>query len=171
MTLHWSTIWGVAGFIALLSQAIVRLTPLAIEPIEAGALSPWHWAIWIAWVAFSVYSEGYKGFYCNAAPRVVARGFHLADERRAIRRILAPLFCMGLFGATRKRLIVSWSLYAGIVVLVIAVRQLPQPWRGIVDAGVVIGLGLGLLSVIYFFVAAMAGREMPVPADLPESDA
>lgn len=170
MTLHWSTIWGVGGFIALVSQAIVRLTPLALEPIEAGSLSPWHWAVWIAWVAFSIYSEGYKGFYRNAAPRVVARGFHLAGETRPMRRLLAPLFCMGLFGASRKRLIVSWSLYAGIVVLVIAVRQLSQPWRGIVDAGVVVGLGLGLLSVIYFFAAALAGRPMPVPPDLPADE-
>ena len=29
--------------------------------------------------------------------------------------LLAPLFCMGLFHATRKRLIVSWCALTGIV--------------------------------------------------------
>lgn len=165
--LHWSTLWGVAGFVLLLSQAIYRLTPLALEPIEAGTLEPWHWAIWIGWVAFSVYSEAYKGFYLSAAPRLVARAFHLCRDRDPLRRALAPLFCMGLFGATRKRLIVSWCLYVGIVIVVILVRQLAQPWRGIIDAGVVIALALGTLAVLFFFARALNGHPMPVASDVP----
>lgn len=169
--LHWATLWGVLGFILLLSQAVYRLTPLALQPIRAGTLGTFHWVVWGVWMAVSIYSEGYRGFWQNAAPRVVARAVHLGGDRRPVRRALAPFFCMGLFGATKKRKIVSWSLLLGIVTLIILVRQLHQPWRGIIDAGVVVGLLLGLLSVIAFFVIALSGRPLPVPTDVPPAEA
>ena len=168
MRLHPATIWGIGGWLVLLSQAIYRLTPLAYEAIESGEIYGWRWGLLAGWTAFMLYSEGYKGFWLQASPRVVARGFHLARDPSPVRRLLAPLFCMGLFGATRRRLIVSWCLYAGLVVVIIAVRQVPQPWRGVIDFGVVAGLGLGVLAVIYYTGQALAGRPMPVPAEVPD---
>ena len=35
-----------------------------------------------------------------------------------------------------------------MIVLIVSVRQLPQPWRGMVDAGVVVGLTWGVVSII-----------------------
>jgi len=35
------------------------------------------------------------------------------------------------------------------------VRRLAQPWRGIIDAGVVVGLAWGVGSVVYY---ALRGR-------------
>jgi hypothetical protein len=75
---------------------------------------------------------------------------------------------MGLFGATRRRLIVSWCLYAGLVVVIVSVRQVPQPWRGVIDAGVVAGLALGVLAVLYYVALALRGEPMPVPTDVPD---
>jgi len=47
--------------------------------------------------------------------------------------------------------------------------MMPQPWRGIVDAGVVLGLSLGIVSVLYWFFKALTGRWYhPIPLDLPE---
>ena len=69
---------------------------------------------------------------------------------------------MGLFQAPRKVLIVSRSLVIGIVLVVVTIRQLAQPWRGIIDAGVVVGLALGLLSLIYLFVRAVLTKREPV---------
>jgi hypothetical protein len=43
-----------------------------------------------------------------------------------------------------------------------------QPWRGIVDAGVVVGLGIGTASIVWHAVRAMAGTPPPVGADLPD---
>ncbi len=54
-----------------------------------------------------------------------------------------------------------------IVTLVISVRQLAQPWRGIIDAGVVLGLALGVASLLYHFVRQLAGNTPAVPLDLP----
>ncbi|WP_428263368.1 hypothetical protein [Haliangium sp.] len=159
--------WGVLGFAAIVFRAVWSLTPIAVEPIRAGGLGLGHWALWIGWVVFMVYSEGYKGFQLKVSPRVAARALYAARHPRPVIVLLAPLFCMGLVHATRKRLIVSWCVLTGIVGLVLLVRQLDQPWRGIVDAGVVAGLAWGLITMLWWFARALAGHPMPVPTDVP----
>jgi hypothetical protein len=101
---------------------------------------------------------------------VVARAQHLAAHPRPLRAALEPLFCMSLFGASRRGLIVARGLFVGIVALVLLVRFVPQPWRGIIDAGVVVGLALGMLSILYYAGRALAGNEPAVAPDLPEHE-
>jgi hypothetical protein len=160
--------WGVLGFLFLLGQALVRLWPLALEPFGMDQLSSWYWLLYGASIVLMAYYEGYKGFHLKAAPRVVARGVYLRRHPRPLFVLLAPLFCMSLFHANRRRLITSWVFYAALILLILAVRQVPQPWRGAIDAGVVIGLSLGALSVLYFFAKALAGQTIAVLPDLPE---
>ena len=74
---------------------------------------------------------------------------------------------MGLMHATRRRKTIAWTLLSMIVVLVLLVRQLPAPWRGIVDMGVVLGLVAGLLSVWWFAARTLLGQAPNVPSDLP----
>lgn len=164
-------LWGVFGFAVIVLKALWRLTPMALAPMRDGTMSPLHWALFAGWLAFMLYSEGYKGFQRQFAPRVAARAMYAARHPRPLIVLLAPLFCMGLFHATRKRLIVSWCVVAGIATLVTVVRQLDQPWRGIIDAGVVAGLAWGLAATFWFLVRALKGHPMPVPADVPEDDA
>ena len=47
------------------------------------------------------------------------------------------------------------------------VRSLPQPWRGIIDGGVVLGLIWGLGVIWWLFARYLAGAEVPPPNDLP----
>lgn len=154
--------WGILGVLILLAKAIYQLTPKVLE-LEECPLSASHWLVLVGWVAINAYSEGYRGFHKNFAPRVVVRAQHLAAHPRPLYVLLAPLYCMGLIHATRKRLIVSWTLTAAIVVLVTLVRHVSQPWRGIIDAGVVVGLALGSVSILYYWL----GRRPNVPADVP----
>lgn len=165
---HPAALWGIFGFVLILSQAVFRLAPLAWEPIAEGNLQSWHWALYGASMLFNGYSEGYKAFQLQVAPRVVARASHLANHPRTLHVILAPFFCMALFHASRKRLIISWLVYAGIVAIVLAVRQLSQPWRGIVDAGVVVGLSWGIIAIIVTFVSVARGGELTSSAELPD---
>ena len=158
-------IWGVGGVIALIARALFRLTPTALEPIQT--LTVAQWAILLSWCGFMAYSEGYKGFHLAFAPRVIARANYLGNHPTILRIVFAPLICMGLFYATKKRLIVSWCLLIGIISLIVAIRLLEQPWRGIVDAGVVLGLGLGLMSLLYFLIRAIAGQMPSVNPDIP----
>jgi hypothetical protein len=160
--------WGVLGFLALLGSAIWRLTPVALEPIRAGMLAWWQAGLYLGWVGFMVYSEGYRGFHLQVAPRVTARSLYLARNPRPLFALLAPLFCMGLIHATRRRLITSWIVLGAIVSLVVMVRQLPQPWRGIVDGGVVLGLALGATSIVWFFARALAGAEVSASPEVPD---
>lgn len=159
--------WGVLGFSALLVKALYQLTPLALQPIREHTLSALQIALYVSWVAFMAYSEGYKGFQRQMAPRVAARSMYLARDPRPLWVALAPLFCMGLFHATRRRLIVSWTIFIGVVALVVAVRFLPQPWRGMVDGGVVVGLAWGLIATLWHFIRVLSGQLPLVPPDVP----
>jgi hypothetical protein len=165
---HLLIAWGVLGVVALLVQALWRLTPIALEALGSG-LSPLHWGITLAWVGINAHAEGYRGFHRRFSPRVVARAQWLADNPRPWLVALAPIFCMSLVHASRRGLIVARVLLLGIVGIVAVVRLLPQPWRGIVDAGVVVGLGLGLLSLLYFYVRELWGHPPAADPDLPAS--
>jgi hypothetical protein len=160
-------LWGVLGVVALVTQPLFRLTPMALEAIRSG-LSGWQWAVLVAWVAINAHAEGYRGFHLRFSPRVVARAEYLAENPRPLWVLLAPLFCMSLFHASRRGLFVARALVVGIVLLVLVIRELSQPWRGIVDAGVVMGLGLGVASLLYHFVRWLLGHPPPMSPDLPE---
>lgn len=147
----FGAIWGILGVTLILGSAIMRIWPRVFDAFKLG-LSPLEWIALILWNLFMVVAEGYQGFQKLFSPRVAARTWHLVNCGRPVDLILAPLYCIGYFHATRKRMITSWSLTAGITFIVIIVRYLPQPWRGIIDSGVVLGLLYGLLWVYVFTI-------------------
>ena len=153
----WASYWGVGGIFAILGEALYRLTPRALDPLLSGELSVPETAFYAVTVASMALGEGYVGFQRNFSPRAVARAFQLNTAPRS-RQLLAPLYCMGLLYATRRRLIINWALTLGIVALVFLVRLLPQPWRNIVDAGVVAGLLWGTVATVALFAQALSGR-------------
>lgn len=146
--------WGVLAISAMLLQALSRLIPIAWEPLRDGQLTPLQGVLYAAWVLFTAYSEGYRGFQKSFSPSCAKRAVSLAQRPTLLRGILAPAYLMSLFAASRRRMISSWLLVIGITVLVILVKSLPQPWRGIVDGGVVVGLGWGLISLLACTVSA-----------------
>lgn len=153
--------WGVLGLFATLVEAIVRLTPLALEPLESG-MSPGALTCYVGFSAVNAYTEGYRGFQRAFSPRVAVRVTLLAREPTLLRVVLAPLFLMALVDATRRRLFAGWMLVGGIVALVLVVRGLPQPWRGVIDAGVVVGLVWGTIATAWFVLRAILGHELRV---------
>ncbi len=160
--------WGVLGLTALLGWAVFRVYPFALE----ATLQPWHWyetAFFVFWMIFMLYGEGYKGFQKGFSPRVVARAVHLSSNPVWWHVLLAPLYCMGYIHATRKRRIVAISVTSGVIVLIVAVHWLPQPWRGIVDMGVVGGLIYGVLAMWVFAFSVLIGRELNHPIDVPNA--
>ncbi len=147
-------IWGFSGVFTLIAFAVWRLTPVATESLNY-SLTLIQWLTLISNILYMAYAEGYKGFQLAFAPRVAARSLYLAENPTPLRLILAPLFVAGYFHATRHRIITSYALTMMIICLVILIRFLDQPWRGIVDAGVVIGLIWGLISMVYFITLAI----------------
>jgi hypothetical protein len=157
-------LWGLAGLFGSLVEAIVRLLPLAVEPLRDG-MSPTAWLAYVGFVLFNTYAEGFRGFQRAFSPRVAVRAVLLFRAPTPLRLWLAPLFLMGLVDATRRRLFANWLLVAIITVLILVLRRTPQPWRGVVDAGVVTGLVWGTLATAWFLLAAARGR---APAADPE---
>lgn len=159
-------VWGLGGVVVLLLQALVRLAPVAAEPVQMG-MAGWQWGLYCASVMVNAYAEGYRGFHLRFSRRVVARAGHLSRHPTALRLLFAPLFCMSFFHASRRGLITAWVVSAAIVGLVLCVRAFAQPYRGIVDAGVVAGLGLGVLSIV---AHVLRGTGQEHPPDLPTDD-
>jgi len=133
----------------LLIMAIYRLSPYTFELLQQ-PLSLVHYVALVGSCLFMAYSEGYKGFQKSFSPRVVSRArCLLTDDAKLHWRLLAPLFCMSWFAAPRKRKIVVAILTLMIVCCVVGMKYVPQPWRGIIDAGVLVGLSWGIASIIY----------------------
>lgn len=161
-------IWGVVGLTWLFSSALIRLYPYARQ-MESCPLTWYHWVGLVLCLVFMGYAEGYKGFQLRFSPRAAARALYIMRNPTLIRVIFAPLFCMGYFYATRKRKVVAYSLTAGIICLIIAVHHTPQPWHGIIDFGVLFGLGWGMISVWVFAVKALLGKGYDVSPETPDA--
>jgi hypothetical protein len=161
-------LWGLAGFLGLITSAMIRLTPMAADAFRVD-LHPIHWVVLSGWTLFMVYSEAYRGFHRAFAPRFGARMRHLFRHPCLFHVALAPAYGMCLIHATTKRKCIAWGMIAGIVMLVVLVRQVSQPWRGIIDFGVVLGLALGGLSTIYFTIRALVDASFAYPCETPET--
>ncbi|GAB5032434.1 Hypothetical protein NocV09_00901270 [Nannochloropsis oceanica] len=169
-----STLWGVVGVVAVLSNAIRRLLPIALEPFSkagtagATAFTPLHWAQYVGFALVMAYAEGYKGFQLKFSPLVVKRAMTLGPNSPFHHKLFAAPYSMGLFHASKKRQIVSWTLALGIVGLVKLVKTLVFPYRAIVDAGVVVGLSWGTASIAGIYIQALRGQVPGIDPAMPE---
>jgi hypothetical protein len=159
--------WGVVGTLGLIAEAVARLGLVVWDAISSGSMTTAAWVAAGLWVTANVYLEGYRGFHLRFAPRAVARALRLGREGSALSMFLAPLVCAGLIHATRRRLVASWGLVGGIVALVVMVRGLVQPWRAVVDAGVVVALVVGSASLVVMLVRGLRGELEGVATDFP----
>ena len=176
-----ASLWGTGGFCYILLRSIRKIAPIALEPFWKGTaeaavpLSRPQLALYAATCLYFAYVEGYKGFQLKFSPLVVSRSLTLrplGGGSGPVRVLLAPLYSMGLFHASRRRLVVSWSVTLGVAAVVAAVKRMPYPYRNIVDAGVVVGLTWGMLSIVASYVGAVCVRgTSPCDPCLPEEKA
>ena len=155
-------VWGIGGLLALMVAAMWRLSVVAIEALRM-PLGSVHWVTLVSATAFMAYAEGYRGFQVKFSPRFAARARYLLETNTASHLLLAPLFCMSYFAAPRRRIIATVLLTLMIVVFVLSFRFLPQPWRGLLDFSVVVGLSWGTISVVFSSYAAF--RSGPTGVD------
>lgn len=149
--------WSIVGITLILGSAVARVWPKAVDAFRVG-LHPFQWVVLVLWVTFMLVGEGYRGFQLKFSPRVVARTRHLLQHGGARDLWLAPFYSIGYYSASRRRIISSWSLTVGVTLIILIVVQLPQPWRGIIDCGVVLGLLYGLVCVYVFTWQMIRGR-------------
>jgi hypothetical protein len=166
-------VWAILGVLILLGQGLAKLVPVAGQAVFGPLSLTERIALW-SFVAVNFYLEGYRGFQLRFVPRVVSRAHYLASAARppVWTLLLAPLFAMGYFHAKRRARVSAWIVSALIVLAIVAGRHLPHPWRGIVDAGVVAGLGYGTLVFLYQSIqCALTGTtraDAEVPSRLTE---
>lgn len=146
--MRWlSRYWGLMGVTAFLLSAVIRVMPswgeisMASGPLAYGLLA--------ILLPLMIYFEAYRGFYKGFAPRVVSRSKALKWQSNWVYLVLAPLFCMGFIGSSRRRKIGLSVVTLCIAALVIWVRGLPQPWRWVIDLSVAVALLAGTLSIIW----------------------
>lgn len=161
--------WGTLGVVLLLSQATLRLGQLAFEAHRM-PLTTAQAVISGSWIALNAYLEGYRAFQQRFSPRVVARALHLARNPRPVFVALAPLYCMAFFHATRRARAIAWGTTAMVIGFIVLLRHVPQPWRGIVDGGVVVALVWGAVAIVVYFVRAFVlGHEPTQSPQVPGS--
>lgn len=166
--------WGVAGVILYLSYGVFKVVPIVLDGLNAIS-EPWQWGLLVVTLLFFAYVEGYRGFQLGFSPRVVSRAWVVSEELEEApvwHKVLAPAFCIGYFHGTTKRVITSWAVTSVIFAVVIGVKQLDNPYRAIIDAGVIVGLMWGILSIIVLYLASLQSQKPPefdpaLPEDTP----
>jgi len=162
--------WATLGVLLLLMQGVIKLVPVAAQAIR-GPLSTMEAGMLWSFVVLNLYLEGYRGFQLRFVPRVVSRALYLAraSQPATWHVVAAPLFAMGFFHAQRRARWSAWIVTSLVAMAVVLVRHLPSPWRGIVDAGVVAGLGYGTLVFLAQAVKAAVTGVARADAEVPDS--
>jgi len=159
--------WAFVGWGGVLLYAIVRLGAIAAEALRQ-ELTALHWTALLGNVVLLAWAEGYRGFQHRFSPRAAARVLHLRQHATPLTALLAPFFCVGYLGATKRMVRATWRGTALIGLLIVIVHQMPQPWRGITDAGVVVGLSWGLVSFVVLTWRALRTGRYPAAPEVPE---
>jgi hypothetical protein len=149
---QWLVSVGSLSSVALtFVEAIHRLGSRALATVRAG-LTPGQWLALTAIVVGFVYAEGYRALQRKFAPLVVSRVLEIGSRPVRIHTPLsAPLYSLSLIDAPRAVLARAWLAVALIACAVCLVRALPNPWRGLIDAGVAAALTWGLCALLIEF--------------------
>ncbi|MEM7400964.1 MAG: hypothetical protein AAF304_03330 [Pseudomonadota bacterium] len=153
-----ATIWAIVGLMVLLAYACWRLSAYTIDSFQY-PLNWLHWMVFVGWAIFMAHGEGYKGFHLQFSPRFAARCKYLLSHATWLQTFLAPLFSMAYFHAPKRRVVATWALTIMIVCFILAFRYIPQPWKGLLDFGVVLGLFWGMLSTAYYCFKAFTDKQ------------
>ena len=141
-------IYSTGGVVAIFSSAIYRLYPHVQESMSY-EFSALNWIVLAVYLLVMIVGKGYFALHRGFVPRVIDRSELLIENGKLIDKILAPLYCMGFFKAPRKRMIISYVMIFIIVSFIVSASKISQPWRGIIDLGVIVGLSLGILSLLF----------------------
>ena len=139
--------WAIGGIVGLLVWAVYRLARISVAAFDH-PFAWYHWAALVAIIPFMAWSEGLRGFQLRFSPRVAERAMTIRRRPTPLRVVLAPLYAAGYFEGTRRERLGVWFGTLGILVLIVLVHRLDQPWRGILDAGVVVGLSWGTIATL-----------------------
>ncbi len=167
--LGWvGAIWGIGGFGFILIYSVMRLGTIALDSFSY-QLQWYHWLVLLVNTLLLAFFEGYRGFQKGFSPRMAARAKYLKEHPALLHVVLAPFFCIGYYYASRRRIIANFTLTFVIIGFILLIRLLNQPWRGLIDVGVVVGLSWGLVTLIIFSSQALTSDTFDFPPDIPQA--
>ena len=126
----------------MIGYALLRLAK-RVGGVASHDLTWYHWVALGLITALLVYGKSYRAFYLGLAPRIAARAADVRRRPSTVRVVLAPMYCMGYFGGERSTQVKMISITLAMVILVVSVRCLPEPWRAILAAAVAAALSAG----------------------------
>lgn len=139
--------WAVGGVALTFAEAIYRLGARALATLQSG-LGPAQWLGLLLSVGLFGYGEGYRALHRRFVPHLLERAQQLCEAPpTAFAALTAPLHVLGLVRCAGSTRVNAWLSVALITLAVLLVRQLPEPWRGVIDAGVAVALSIGLGSL------------------------
>ena len=145
--------WGVGGILGVIGYGVFQLGQRAAQ-VPSYELMWYHWGVLVLTTAALIYVKAYKAFYRSLAPRIAARADQVRRHPTPLRVLLAPLYCMGYFDVdpgTQLRMVV---ITLAMILLVVIVSLVPEPWRAILDIAIAVALALGF----GFILKASLGR-------------
>lgn len=165
---YLTSFYATFSILAILLKSLKNLLPIALEPLNK-PLNPYMYVLYALTTLVFAYSEGYKGFQQQFIPFVVSRSHNLKNET-IIYKILAPLYSIGLIKSNTRRKIRTATMFFAVGLMIALTKNLSYPWRNVIDAGVVIGLGWGLTSGVLEWIRVSLrkrGRSHKVDLCLP----
>ena len=141
--------WGFIGISLILLHGMSCVVPYVFS-MELSNMKWYHIISLFLSIITLGYAEGYKGFQLSFSPRAAKRVNLVSKNPNFKNVVFSPLFCMGFFGISKQRMIITYLLTLSIIFLIIIIEKMSDPWRGIIDAGVLVGLSWGLLSFWFF---------------------
>ncbi|CAK9027405.1 unnamed protein product [Durusdinium trenchii] len=161
-------LWGVGAWLYIFVDCILMELGRSLEPFRRQDLTTGQWLGFAAIGLGLLLVEGIRAFQMSFSPLLIRRAKELQGDSPVWELLLAPFFVAGLVSATPRRLCKSWLLVAVLIPgLALTVPMMPYPWRQATDFGVVLGLGWGTGSVLYFAGRGLAGQWPEVSPDLP----
>ncbi len=159
--------WGIIGFAFLVARALLGMSP-EIREMLATPLNAWHQIGLVVIVLVFGLAKGYFIFRRRFCRSYASRIGELSlPPVKLLYAVLAPLYCLNLIGAERRQLIRGYAIVTGIVLMIISVKFIPTPWRGMILMGVAAALTWAALEIAYqgFKELVLPGRiERPQPA-------
>jgi hypothetical protein len=129
----------------LLLDPVARLGLRGVRGLSEG-LTGAQWALAAVVFAAFVYGEGWLALHQKFSVHVIARLVALKRERLLL-KVLGVLYAASLVGDQPRTMLKAWLGVAAIGAAVVLVKQLPQPYRSMVDISVAAALLLGIVSI------------------------
>ncbi|MFT3837000.1 MAG: hypothetical protein QM723_08385 [Myxococcaceae bacterium] len=140
----------------LLLDPVARLGLRGVRGLSEGLTVP-QWALAAVVFAAFVYGEGWLALHRKFSVHVIARLRQLKSERLLL-KVFGFLYAASLVGDRPRAMVRAWLGVAAIGAAVLIVKQLPQPYRAMVDVSVAAALLLGIVSLTGRYCVACARR-------------